>query len=190
MKKRMLVAVVGLGLALVAASCGSSDHGSSSDISVPADASHNAADVMFVQGMIPHHEQAVEMADLALANTTTAPILTLATQIRAAQDPEIQTMRGWLKTWGQKEMSMDDGGHGAMDGMMGEGDMKKLEAARDGTFDPRFLEMMIEHHEGAIKMSEKVKADGKSAEVRTLADAIITAQQAEIAEMKALQGTS
>ena len=76
------VLALAAGLALLAAACGGSDHSSSADeVEVPASADYNAADVMFAQGMIPHHEQAVEMADLALANTTTPAVVDLANRI-------------------------------------------------------------------------------------------------------------
>ena len=179
-------------LVLLAAGCGGSDHPSSSadEVEVPASADYNAADVMFAQGMIPHHEQAVEMADLALANTTTPTVVELANRIKAAQDPEIMMMRGWLETWDQPQMSMDDGGHGGMDGMMTDDDMAELQAAEGAAFDQRFLDMMIRHHEGAIEMAEQMKQDGKFADAKTLADIIISAQLAEIAEMQVLLGES
>ena len=64
-----------------------------------ASTAHNAADVTFATDMIPHHSQAVEMADMALSTATNADVKTLATKIKAAQEPEISTMSGWLKAW-------------------------------------------------------------------------------------------
>lgn len=167
------------------------DHstGTESTATIPADAAFNDADVEFAQGMIPHHEQAVEMAEIALdPNVGAGPVvLDLATRIKGAQDPEIELMTGWLTAWGQPlQMDMSDGHDMAdMDGMMSAEEMDALAAATGAEFDRLWLEMMIAHHEGAITMSQDVKANGAAAEVATLADAIIAAQQAEIDEMTA-----
>ena len=145
----------------------------------------NAADVLFAQGMVPHHEQAVEMAALALdpAAGASAEIQALATQIQGAQDPEIELMTGWLQAWGQP---MDMPGTEEMDGMMSADDMAGLATLTGAEFDTAWAEMMIAHHEGAITQARTVKAAGSNADVLVLADEIITAQQAEIDEMKAL----
>lgn len=176
--------------ALVLAACGGSDSkGSSSSGS----ADFNDADVTFVQGMIPHHEQAVEMADLALENGTSADVKALAEKIKGAQDPEIETMKGFLKDWGKDESEgsddmggMDSSGDSAEMGMMSDDEMADLEAASGAEFDTMFLEMMTKHHEGAVAMAETEQADGKSADAKDLAGRIIKAQKAEITEMKAL----
>lgn len=165
----------------------------SAAVSSPAGANFSAADVEFAQGMIPHHEQAVEMADIALSPAVEAgaKVRNLATQINAAQDPEIQTMTGWLTTWGQP-MQMDTGaGHAmsSMDGMMSDSEMNTLHTLKGAEFDAMWIKMMIRHHEGAIAMAQKVKANGSNPGVLTLADQVITAQQGEIAEMKSLQGS-
>lgn len=149
----------------------------------------NVVDVEFVQGMIPHHEQAIEMAEIALDPKAgaSAAVLALAERIRAGQDPEIDLMRGWLKAWGQPEMQ-DMPGHdmSSMGGMMKPEDMDRLSATTGKAFDAMWLEMMIAHHEGAIEMANIAQGGGKSAEVRALLEAVIAAQTAEIAEMKAL----
>jgi len=151
----------------------------------------NDVDVEFVQGMIPHHEQAIEMAEIALDPKAgaSAEVLALAERIRAGQDPEIDLMRGWLKVWGRPEMQ-DMPGHdmSSMDGMMTPEDMEKLSTLTGAAFDTLWLELMIAHHEGAVKMADIAKAGGKNADVRTLLDAVITAQTAEITEMKGLLG--
>ncbi len=168
--------------------------GSTSTISVPADAEFNAIDVAFAQGMIPHHGQAVQMADMALDISTDPTIRGLAEKIKAAQDPEIVIMEGWLEDWGQPvpdrnqpmDHSTDDMGGMMMSGMMSEADMARLGNASGTDFDRMFLEMMILHHEGAIEMANQQLADGKYQPAKDLAAMIITAQQAEIAEMNAL----
>ena len=158
-----------------------------------ASAEFNDAEVMFAQGMIPHHEQAVEMADIALDPTIGAgpEVIDLATRIKAGQDPEIEQMKGWLESWGQPmQMDMSDGHDmGGMDGMMTVEEMDELGTMTGPDFDRMWMEMMIRHHEGAIEMADTVTADGSNADVRALAEAIIGAQQAEIAEMQALLGS-
>ena len=133
---------------------------------------------MFAEMMIPHHQQAIEMSDLALKNSTNPEILALAQEIKDAQAPEIEQM----KSWGAS--SMAHMGH-MMDGMLSDEEMSELAAARGGEFDRLFLEGMIKHHEGAIDMADMV-IDSKNAEVAALANSIIEAQRAEIATMKEL----
>jgi uncharacterized protein (DUF305 family) len=150
----------------------------------------NEADVAFVQRMIPHHEQAIEMSQVALDPGVGAGVAVtgLATRIRDAQDPEIETMRGWLQAWGEEEiadMSEHHDEHG-MEGMMSADEMARLGAIEGADFDRAWMEMMIRHHQGAIAMSEKATTDGSLAEVKALADTIISAQQKEIDEMQGL----
>ena len=149
---------------------------------------HNDADVTFVQGMIPHHEGALEMAQLAEGRAQDPRVLDLASRIEAAQDPEIETMTGWLEDWGQSE-SDDMGGmdHGSGDMDMGmDMDMSGLEAASGAEFDRMFLEMMTEHHQGAVDMAKTEIADGQNADAIALAREIETSQTAEIQEMQTL----
>ncbi len=167
--------------------CGSDDPGANT--SATAD-TFNDADVTFLQSMIPHHQQAIEMAELPLdpKRTAGAEVAALAKRVQAAQDPEIAQMEQWLTSWGKPtEMDMSDGHDmSSMDGMMSDDDMKTLGAATGSAFDELWLKMMVEHHEGAVDMAEGVKAEGKDREIAKLADQIIAAQQAEIAEMNAL----
>ena len=192
---RFVVAPVAAG-ALLLSACGSDSSNSSAGLSSSTPAGEvsgdfNAADVLFAQGMVPHHEQAVEMAALALdpAAGASAEIQALATQIQGAQDPEIELMTGWLQAWGQP-MDMpgtdDMAGTEGMDGMMSADDMAGLATLTGAEFDTAWAEMMIAHHEGAITQARTVKAAGSNADVLVLADEIIAAQQAEIDEMKAL----
>lgn len=182
--KRLMAALFASTLLLAA--CGGSDSGGSSS------SDFNDADVTFVQGMIPHHGQAVVMADLALKNGDSEDVKALAKQIKGAQDPEIKTMKGFLEDWG-KEESKGSGGMGdsgesdsGMSGMMSDKEMADLEAASGAEFDKMFLEMMMEHHKGAITMAETEQADGRSSDAKDLAGKIIKAQKAEITDMKAL----
>ena len=139
---------------------------------------YSSQDIMFAEMMIPHHQQAIEMSDLALKNSTNPEVLALAQKIKDAQAPEIEQM----KSWGAS--SMAHMGH-MMDGMLSDEEMSALAAASGIEFDRLFLEGMIKHHEGAIEMAEMV-IDSKNDEVAALANSIIEAQRAEIATMKEL----
>lgn len=209
--KRMATALVAS--ALVLAACGDDGEEEGRTGSAPATetteaaettqaseaaAQFNDADVAFVQGMIPHHQQAVEMAEMAEAQAESDSVRTLAARIAEAQGPEIQTMEGWLREWGVEQA--DDGGgmagmdHGSSEGMgggmMSGDDMAALEAASGSAFDEMFLAMMIEHHEGAVDMARDEVEQGLNEDAVSLAERIISAQEAEIAEMRDLLETA
>lgn len=152
-----------------------------------SDADHNDADVTFAQQMVPHHQQAVYMAQLATGGAAGAAVTTLAEQIDAAQGPEIATMRGFLKDWGLNEMSGDMGGMDMGDGMASDNDLETLANLQGDEFDQKFLTLMIAHHTGAIAMAKTEIADGKSSAAKKLAQQIIDAQEREITTMKGLQ---
>ncbi len=185
-------------LALALSACGGSSTATSPQAAASATThaagvalASNPADVTFAQGMIPHHEQAIEMADIALDPAIGAgdAIKQLATRIKTAQDPEVTTMKGWLTSWGEPMMTDMSGDQmDAMGGMMSTAEMDALGALTGAEFDHQWATMMIAHHEGAIAMAQTVKATGSSADVRTLADAVVAVQQAEITELKALAG--
>ncbi len=199
MKRLTIAALSALILAAVGlTACGSdSDEASSAASTTVAvgsertgSAAFNDADVTFAQSMIPHHEQAVEMAELALDPRASASpeVKELAKGVQAAQDPEIAQMKQWLTAWG-KPMEMDTmGGHdmSAMDGMMSGDDMAALGRATGEPFNTMWLEMMIRHHQGAIAMANTVRSSGADPQVESLADAIISGQQAEIDRMQAV----
>jgi len=136
-------------------------------------------DLMFAQMMIPHHEQAIEMSDLALQNSNNAEIRDLARKIRGEQALEIELMKSWSDSHMGSHM-----GH-MMNGMLSDDEIRELEKARGVEFDRLFLEGMIKHHEGAIDMAEDV-ADSTNKEVAKLAKSIISTQSAEIEYMKEL----
>ena len=159
------------------------DHGSSSDTS-----QFNDPDIAFVTQMIPHHQQAVEMADILLGKTGVDPrVVDLATQIKAAQGPEITTMTSWLKSWGQPSPETMDGM--AMDGMMSPDDMNALTNASGADSSKLFLQQMIQHHQGAIDMANEELSTGKNADALALAKTIADAQTAEIAKMNEILAT-
>lgn len=198
LRRITILAAVVTAATVALAACGNGSHssesmttamGATSD-SMSASAGFNTADVAFARGMIPHHQQAVEMADIALdpARGASAKVRELATGIKAAQDPEIKLMTGWMTTWGQP-MQMDTAmgrNMSSMDGMMSDQDMVNLHALNGAAFDTMWLQTMIRHHQGAIAAAETIKSAGSSSDVLTLADQVIAAQQAEIGVMKAL----
>ncbi|AXI87172.1 DUF305 domain-containing protein [Streptomyces griseoincarnatus] len=187
--------------ALVLAACGS-DTGSGTQTSASAGAedtagAHNDQDVSFAQDMIPHHQQAIQMSKMAASQASSAEVKDLAARIEKAQDPEIDTMSGWLESWGEDVPSsmpgMDhggDSGSSGMPGMMHTEDMDELMEASGRGFDTMFLTMMVEHHEGAVEMATTEKDKGQYGPAKKLADDIITAQNAEIEEMNKLLGKS
>ncbi|MFG3344095.1 DUF305 domain-containing protein [Streptomyces sp. NPDC048018] len=180
---------------LLLAACGGSgesgdsmsgmEHGSQATATPSASASagtFNDADVMFAQMMIPHHEQALEMAKLADGRAEDPEVKQLVAAIEKAQDPEIRKMRSWLKAWGRPE-SAGHGGHG-MPGMMSDADMKALAATKGKAFDRRFAELMIAHHEGAVAMAKTEQKDGVDAAAKQVADDVVRTQDAEIAQLR------
>ena len=170
-----------------------SDSGSAASSSASAEANHNDADVAFASGMIPHHESAITMAQMAQARGADPRVKDLAARIEAAQGPEIETMSGWLADWGAAaSSSATDDGMGGMDhGGMDDGDMGGMDtgalAGMSGTeFDRMFLTMMVEHHGSAVQMAETEAADGQNTDAIALAESIRDSQTAEIAEMQQL----
>lgn len=209
--RRVAVGVAALAAVAVIGACSSGDttdtadtatgghggHGSTS-MSMPADsgaespdtgssASHNDADVMFAQMMIPHHEQAVQMSDILLAKDGVPDdVRALAQQIKAAQAPEVQQLTGWLGTWGAP-VDADMSGH-QMDGMVSDADLAKLEAAPGADAARLYLHQMIGHHEGAVTMAQTEIDSGENSDAVALAHAIVDTQQKEIDAMKKMLG--
>ncbi|MFJ4775748.1 DUF305 domain-containing protein [Streptomyces sp. NPDC088762] len=196
--------------ALVLAACGGSGtgdngsahgggHNASASPSAPSAASaapqgaHNAADTAFAQGMIPHHRQAVEMADLAATRAESAEVKSLADEIKKAQDPEITTLTGWLTAWGE-QVPAGGGGHGGhggghdTSGMMTAEEMGGLEKTSGKAFDTAFLRLMVKHHEGAVAMAKAEQSGGSYQPAKDMAGAIVTSQSAEITRMNTLLG--
>lgn len=173
-------------MALVVAACGNDD-----DPSIDAGSAgegHNDADLEFVQSMIVHHEQAIDMAELAAVRASDPKVKEFAARIEQAQAPQVATMRGWLGDWGEEPPSSEGGDHSGMDvsGMMSREEMAELEQASGEEFDRLFLRMMIRHHEGAVAMATTVTDDGEFGPAKELATQIAAGQQVEIEEMEGL----
>lgn len=144
------------------------------------------------------------MAGLAPDRTRSAEVRKLAADIKKAQAPEIETLSGWLTSWGEtvpSESATDHSTHGThgthgmdgmdgMDGMMTGDDVDTLEKATGTAFDTAFLQMMIKHHEGAVDMARTEQAHGAYAPVKKMAGRIITSRSAETEQMNRLLGKS
>jgi len=206
--RRTVLAGTALSSALVLSACGSSasnqtaSHSSgmtataSPSYGPAATGAHNAADVTFATGMIPHHAQAMDMAAMAPEQCKNAKVRELATAIESAQDPEIKTMSGWLVGWGGKapdtsshSMPAMGGSDASMNGMMSATEMQHLSKANGATFDRLWVQLMTKHHQGAVEMARTELAHGQNAEAKALATQIIKAQTTEIATMTALAKT-
>lgn len=140
------------------------------------------SEIMFLQMMIPHHEQAVTIAAMAESQTQNAAILDIAKRISEAQQPEIDQMKKLLTDAGLPTLMDHDMG---MNGMIPQSELDKLSQVQDAAFDKLFLAAMILHHEGAIKMTSSV-LDSSNPDIKQLAENITKIQTSEIAEMKAL----
>ena len=142
----------------------------------------SGADIMFAQMMIPHHQQAIDMAALAESRELSPGVRALALKISAEQGPEIEQMRSWLKA---ANAPTEMGHQMSMDGMLSEAELERLTNARGEEFDELFILGMIAHHEGAIEMAQMV-VDSKNLEARELGTIIVKIQTLEIAELRAL----
>ena len=168
-------------------------HGSTASMSMPASsgtqdqAAHNDADVMFAQMMIPHHRQAVQMSDILLAKDGVPDdVRELAESIKSAQAPEIQQLTGWLGAWGAP-VEADMSGH-HMDGMVSDADLAKLKSAPGEDAAHLYLQQMIGHHEGAVKMAQTEIDDGQNRDAVAMARSIVDTQNKEIDSMKGMLG--
>ncbi|MGW2344288.1 DUF305 domain-containing protein [Streptomyces sp. NPDC001661] len=144
----------------------------------------NSADVQYAQMMIPHHEQALKMTELAPKQAESEQVKGLAERIAAAQGPEIEVMRGWLKKHKRDASPEGHQAHGSMPGMATEAQLKKLRAAKGKAFDELFLKLMITHHQGAVTMATEVKSGGNNVQVEEMADDVIAQQTTEIERMR------
>lgn len=151
---------------------------------------HNQADVTFLQAMIPHHDQAIAMAQMAPTKAASPQVKDLADRIQAEQGPEITQMSGLLRSWGAPVPATNQGiagMHAQIPGMMSDQQMRQMMASTVGAgFDRMFLQMMIAHHQGAVTMSRAELAQGSNPATRKLAQQIITGQQSEISQMQTL----
>ncbi|MFV0534121.1 MAG: DUF305 domain-containing protein [Cumulibacter sp.] len=196
--KKIALTIASTLSALALAACGADsgstssapdgDHGShsaSSDTDSGSD--HSAQDVTFAQQMIPHHQQAIEMAEMVATKEVSPDLADLAGAIKDAQQPEIDQLSEWLQAWGEDlPTSGAHAGHSSMDGMMTDEQMSALDTATGGDFETMWIEMMIAHHEGAIAMAQLEVEDGINPDAVAMAQQIIDTQQSEIDHMEAM----
>lgn len=146
-------------------------------------------DRMFMAGMIAHHQGAIDMANLALANAKHQEIKVLASAIVTSQSGEIKSMTAWQKAWGYPsssgDMMMDHSSMGMMESNASM--MQAIESKTGDDFDKAFLEQMIMHHQSALNMASIGKTNANHQEVKDLTVAIVTAQTTEIKQMKQWQ---
>lgn len=152
---------------------------------------HRAADTRFMQGMIGHHAQALEMVALVEARTRNADLKRLAERIDVSQRDEMQMMREWLTRRGEAlpDPHAHHLSHGQMPGMLTPAQMQRLAAAEGPAFDRLFLEGMIQHHEGALTMVKELFASaggGQEPEMFDFASDVEADQAMEIRRMRAL----
>ena len=183
-----LLGTLTLGLALTLSACGNDDAANDASTQV-SETDHNDADIAFATDMIQHHAQALSMVDLTVDRTLDPEVQQLADDIREAQGPEIETMSDWLEEWdeeipatmrdhsnaGHDMEGMGDSMDGLdsdMPGMMSGDDFDELENAPDSEFQTMWLEMMVEHHEGAVEMAQEEQDNGQYKPAVDLAGAV------------------
>jgi uncharacterized protein (DUF305 family) len=177
----LLAAVV---TAAVVSSCGASSPTPDAQA-----AKHNAADVTFAQKMIPHHQQALDMAAMVPSRTTNRDVIVTAKHIALDQQAQIDTLQGLLQQWGEPA-GPDHMGHDgmAMDGMVDAATMDRLPTLTGTEFDELWLRSMIAHHQGAVAMAQPEIARGENPAAVKLARVIVDWQQLEIGRMHAMLG--
>jgi uncharacterized protein (DUF305 family) len=152
---------------------------------------HNAADVAFAQKMIPHHQQALDMAAMVPSRTTNHRLIIMAKDIALDQQAQIETLQGLLQQWGEPAAPGHMGHDGMdMDGMVDAATIDKLPTLNDTAFDDLWLRSMISHHEGAVAMAELEVMQGENAAAVKMAKIIVEWQQFEIGQMHAMLGPS
>ncbi len=196
---RTLAALAAMAALLPLAGCGD-DEPAPDEVRVASNGDRfNDADVAFATDMIPHHAQALSMVDLTLGRALDPEVQRLVEDIRDAQAPEIELMADWLTSWDEPvPETMRDHAHahgegeidpGDMPGMMTADQLAQLETAPDAAFQDLFLQMMVEHHEGAVEMAKAERFDGEFKPALMLAESIESSQTDEIALMRDLIGS-
>ena len=163
--------------------------GMSAPVTIPKDAVYTAADVHFMQGMIAHHAQAIYMSQMAAAHGANPRVLRLATKIDQSQIAEIHLMQDWLHRNGQTAPDTSSWHSMHMPGMLTPPQLTALDSAKGADFDRTFLTLMIQHHEGALKMVADLFATplaGQDVDVSVFANDVRTVQTAEIGIMHAM----
>jgi uncharacterized protein (DUF305 family) len=159
------------------------------EIVIPKGALFTKADVEFMQGMIAHHSQAIVMSRMAESHGANPKVLKLSNKIDQSQLPEIRIMQGWLQRNKQYVPDTSSWHNVMMSGMLTPEQLKKLDAARGADFDRAYLQMMIQHHAGALRMVDDLfntSLAGQEVDVNVFANDVVTAQTTEIGIMQKL----
>lgn len=199
-KKRTTLAALLVTVSALAA-CGNGEEASPQQTRTASNGeAFNAADVEFATDMIQHHAQALAMVDLTVGRQLDPEVQLLAEDIRTAQAPEIEQLTDWLNDWDQPipetvrdHANAHEGGFMEMDpdmpGMMTVEEMADLEATQGAEFQEMWLEMMIEHHQGAIEMARTEQSEGNHSGALDLAENIVSSQRDEVSMMESLLGS-
>jgi uncharacterized protein (DUF305 family) len=161
--------------------------GMSMPVNIPKGALYTEADVHFMQGMIAHHAQAIYMSRMAAAHGASPRLLKFATKIDQSQQAEIRLMQDWLVANKQVAPDTSSWRHMSMPGMLTPAQLATLDASHGPEFDRQFLNLMIQHHEGALKMVADLLATPMAAQdvdVSVFANDVTTVQTAEIGTMQ------
>ena len=159
------------------------------EIVIPKGALYTKADVEFMQGMIAHHSQAIVMSRMAESHGANPQVLKLSNKIDQSQMPEIRIMQNWLQRNNQFVPDTSSWHDVMMAGMLTPEQLKELDATRGVDFDRAYLQMMIQHHAGALKMVDDLfnaSLAGQEVDVNVFANDVVTAQTTEIGIMQRL----
>ena len=159
------------------------------DIVIPKGAAYTKADVEFMQGMIAHHSQAIVMSRMAASHGANPQVLKLSNKIDQSQVPEIHIMQVWLQRNGQFVPDTSSWHTVTMAGMLTPAQLQELDAAKGVDFDRAYLRLMIQHHDGALKMVDDLfntKMAGQEVDVSVFANDVVTVQTGEIGIMQRL----
>ncbi|GAA2354183.1 DUF305 domain-containing protein [Catellatospora methionotrophica] len=154
-----------------------------------ADATFNATDVMFLQMMVTHHTQGLEMVKLARTRQTSEEVAMLAGAIEVTQTTELEVMRGWLNSWGEPvSAGHDPNAHASHGGLpiTGADEMAALRAATGARFQTTFLNLLIGHQHNAVEMARTETDGGANPQVKDLANRITLSRDEQIKQMLAL----
>lgn len=187
---RAAAVLAALTTAVVLSACSGSSTGHSPTVSHSKQpATHNLADVAFATGMMPHHQQGVDLSTPVPGHTGNPELIKLASGIAANQQQEIQTLKGFLTQWSaQPDADTRGPADMAMTGMVDDATMTKLASLQGAEYDKLWLQSMIGHHQGAIDMAKAEITNGVNTDAITLAKKMVSTQQGEIDQMKKMLG--
>jgi uncharacterized protein (DUF305 family) len=176
MRRRPAAALIGL-MVWVLAGCGMA--GGTTPVAQSASGA-NETDIRFSQQMIPHHQQSIELSTLARQRSTGEFVKTTAAEITTAETAEIELMSGWLKSWNAPAPITGQTGH-SMAGMLSAAEISLLENASGADFDRQWLAALAKHLRSGVEMAKTALATGQHPQTKTLAQEIVTGQEARIA---------